>query len=110
MNSVSVVIPTLNGGPLFEQVLQQLTRQVCPVPIEILVVDSGSTDGTIEAAKKAGARVENVPRQDFDHGLTRNKGIEMTSGDVVVLLTQDALPADEHLIANLLKVFNRPEV
>lgn len=110
MPTVSVVIPTFNGGPLFAEVLDRIRQQkIDPTP-ELLIIDSGSTDNTLAAAKQAGARIVQIPQSEFDHGLTRNRGIELTTGDIILLLTQDALPADEHLFANLMKPFADPRV
>ena len=110
MPSVSVVIPTLNGGPLFAQVLDALRKQQVTEPLEILVIDSGSTDDTVSAAKAAGAKVVEIEPSTFDHGLTRNKGIELSTGELVILMTQDALPADEHMIGGLIGAFDDPQV
>src|SRR5271170_6258104 len=71
MPSVSVVIPTLNGGRLFAEVMDGLCRQKFVGAVEILVIDSGSTDGTVGVALAAGARVAEIPQAEFDHGLTR---------------------------------------
>ncbi|HVX86819.1 MAG TPA: glycosyltransferase [Phycisphaerae bacterium] len=103
--NVSIVIPTLNGGPLFQEVLARLRSQRYPHPVELLVIDSGSTDGTVAHAKAAGARVLEIPRREFDHGLTRNRGIQETAGDVVLLMTQDAVPADDQLLGKLVAAF-----
>jgi rhamnosyltransferase len=110
MPTVSVVLPTFNGGRLFIDVLAGLRRQRVDAEVELLIIDSGSTDTTLAAAKEAGARIVQIPQAEFDHGLTRNRGIELATGDIIVLLTQDALPADEHLLANLLKPFDDPRV
>ncbi len=91
---VSVVIPTLNGGPLFREVLEAVFAQECPFPYEVICIDSGSTDGTAEHSRDMGARVINIPRSTFNHGLTRNLGIEESQADFVALLVQDATPVD----------------
>lgn len=98
---VSVVIPTKNGGPLFLELLDQLRRQRASFACEYVFVDSGSTDGTVEAARKFGATVHEIPATQFNHGETRNLAISSCSGDIVVLLTQDAIPADAHLLEEL---------
>ena len=107
---VSIIIPTKNGGPLFEQVLQGLRAQVFAEPVELLILDSGSTDSTIQLAQKYGARVETIAPATFNHGLTRNHGIELTAGEIVILLTQDAVPADSYLLAGLAQAYDDPAV
>ena len=104
--SVSVVIPTKNGGDLFKDVLNGLTSQVYSGMIELIVVDSGSSDQTIYHAQKAGAKVHSIAPETFNHGLTRNFGISQTTGEVIILMTQDAVPADTHLIDSLVAGFN----
>ena len=100
-SSVSVVIPTKNGmrtlGPLFEG----LRRQRLEHPVEIIVVDSGSTDGTRDLAREWADQVVDVPPSEFDHGLTRNLGIAASTGEFVALLVQDAVPESSDLLAEL---------
>jgi rhamnosyltransferase len=106
----SVVIPTLNGGTLFRELLESLASQDVEGGIELLVIDSGSTDGTPEVAAAAGARVERIAGDQFGHGRTRNLGISLTSGEVVAMLTQDALPIGPSYLTRLLGVFDNPRV
>lgn len=102
--SVSVILPTLNAAGEIAALLAALKRQTRP-PDEILVVDSASTDGTAELARTHGARVISIPRPQFDHGGTRDAALRETTGEFVLFLTQDALPADERYIEHLLKPF-----
>lgn len=102
--SVSVILPTLNAAGEIAALLAALMDQTQP-PGEILVVDSGSTDDTAELARAHGARVMSVPRDQFDHGGTRDAALCQTAGEFVLFLTQDALPADERYIEHLLKPF-----
>lgn len=102
--SVSVILPTLNAAGEIAALLAALMDQTQP-PEEILVVDSGSTDGTAELARAHGARVMSVPRGQFDHGGTRDAALRQTTGEFVLFLTQDALPADERYIEHLLRAF-----
>lgn len=105
----SVVIPTRNAGQALEELLQQLWKQQ-PPPKEIWVIDSASTDATVELARENGASVLQIEVAQFDHGGARNLVIHQTSGDVAVCLTQDALPVDGQCMARLLRQLEDPHV
>ena len=103
---VSVVIPTLNGGELLLKVLNKVKEQKAPWLYDVLVIDSGSSDGTLGIMQsRTDIRLHVIPQAEFNHGGTRNLGVEMTGGEYVAFLTQDALPADEfwlfHLVSAL---------
>ncbi len=106
---VSVVIPVLNGGRLFHRCLDSLARQELDRPFEILVVDSGSSDGSDSIAESYG-RVIRIPKSEFNHGLTRNIGISKSGGELVALLVQDAVPCDRFWLQRLVDVFDDERV
>jgi glycosyltransferase involved in cell wall biosynthesis len=101
---VSVGIPVLNGGAVFADVLWALARQ--SVEHELVVCDSGSTDGSLELAREHGARIIEIPRDAFSHGDVRNRLMDASAGAHVALLTQDSEPADERWLARLLQGFS----
>lgn len=103
MSSVTVAIPVRNGGALLAGVLSALSRQ--SVAHELLVCDSGSTDGSPELARSHGARVIEIAPTEFSHGGTRNLLMERARGSHVALLTQDAEPADERWLERMLSGF-----
>ncbi len=105
-----MVVPTWNGGPRFLEVLEILARQDIEGGFQLVVIDSGSRDGTVEAARAAGALVAEIPNSEFNHGATRNRGIEHASGEIVCLLTQDALPMDEQFVSALAKGYDDPSI
>jgi rhamnosyltransferase len=98
---VSVVIPTRNGGPRFLQVIERLREQETTLAVDHLVIDSRSSDGSDEAARKAGFRVLSIDPREFDHGATRDRAIAETGGRAIALLVQDALPVDRRWLEKL---------
>ncbi len=109
-HKAAVIIPTWNGGALFRDVLESLTTQSTPWSFEVLVVDSGSTDETLEIMRSyagRGVRLHSIPNSEFQHGRTRNLAISLTSAEFVAVLTQDATPTNAHWLANLVKSFDK---
>lgn len=107
---VSVFIPTFNAGPEFARVLDAVLGQRCAFPYDLLVIDSGSTDGTPDLVRRRRdprLRLETIPNAEFQHGRTRNRGIELTDGTFVAILTQDALPRNDLWLAYLISGFDR---
>jgi glycosyltransferase involved in cell wall biosynthesis len=98
MARTSVVIPVKDGGRRLAEVLAAVMAQG---PDELLVIDSGSSDGSVALARTAGAQVLEIEPQSFGHGRTRNFGVERTSGEIVLFLTQDATPVEGWLSAYL---------
>jgi rhamnosyltransferase len=88
---LSVVIPVRNGARYLAEVLAAVCDQAPDA--ELLVIDSGSTDGSPGIARAAGARVHAIAPREFGHGRTRNLGAELTEGEIIAFLTQDATPA-----------------
>lgn len=98
----SVVILTKNPGPLFSEVLASVLDQETPWPYEIVVVDSGSRDGTVALCERTpGVKLHCIPPGEFGHGRTRNLAISLTSGDFIAMLTHDAKPADRNWLHEL---------
>ncbi len=107
--TVSVVIPVLNAEAYLDRLLAALFSQKPAAPAEIVLVDSNSQDRTREIAAKFPA-VRVVPAGKFTHGGARNLGAREAKGDIVVLMTQDALPQDETWLAKLLAPLADPKV
>jgi glycosyltransferase involved in cell wall biosynthesis len=98
---ISIVIPVKDGGADLVRCLEAIRGQVVGDKVEVVVVDSGSRDGSVEAARSHGARVHEIPPSEFGHGRTRNLGAELASGEVLVFTSQDAYAADERWLARL---------
>ena len=99
---VSIVLPTRNGGHRLAATLDALARQRADFSFEIVAVDSGSSDDTMTLLRQAAQEVIAIPRESFNHGLTRNLAIERTRGEFIVLLVQDALPASDDWLVRLI--------
>lgn len=99
---ISIIIPTLNGGRLFREVLQSIARQQIAEEYELLVADSSSTDDTVKLSEEYGAKVISVKREDFDHGGTRTMLATQAKGDILVFITQDAVLASPQSLAQLI--------
>jgi rhamnosyltransferase len=106
--SVTVIIPTLNAGQDLPRLLQTLRGQT--IPCEVLVIDSSSSDDTVGIARSFGAKTVTIRREDFDHGGTRSLAASHAKGDILIFLTQDAVPVEEHALENLIKPFNDTQV
>src|SRR6266852_2537335 len=101
---LSIIILTKNGGDLFKEVLTGLFSCDGILETEILVIDSGSVDRTIEyATHHPHIRIHKIPTSEFGHGKTRNLGARMTTRPVIVYLVQDATPATRDFLMRLAK-------
>ena len=102
----SIVIPTYNAGPLLERVLQAIEAQQTPWEFQCLIIDSGSQDETLQICSKFIDRLPalelyKIPKYEFQHGFTRNVGIDLSNAEFVALITQDAIPANDKWLYNL---------
>ena len=104
-DTITVAIPVLDGGPALAETLGAVRAQQIDAELELLVTDSGSSDGSRGLAERAGARVIDIPRSQFSHGGTRNLLASEARGRYIAFLTQDATPADDRWLARLLEGF-----
>ncbi len=93
------MILTFEAGPGFEELLRRVFSQSTHFDYEVLVIDSGSTDGTVRLAEIYGASVHRIDPDTFDHGATRNLGASLSRGRYIAFLVQDALPVDDGWLA-----------
>jgi rhamnosyltransferase len=107
VKSVTVAVPVLDGGERFRELLKALAaqRNAAGVEYELLIIDSGSTDGSVEAAREAGARVIEIDKSTFQHGRTRNMAVAEANGEVVALLTDDSIPASDIWLDAIVEAF-----
>ncbi len=106
---VNVVVPTLNAASDWPRFAPALLA--CVVPEQVLIVDSASTDGTVQLAQASGFRVHSITRAEFNHGGTRQAAAEMLpNADILVYITQDAILIAPDAIAKLVRSFDDPSV
>jgi len=108
MKNVTIIIPTYNASVYLPMLLSNLRKQT--VDFELIIVDSSSSDNSADIAKNFADRVIVISKDEFDHGGTRTEMSKIASGDIVVFLTQDALPFDNTSIETLIKPFDEEQV
>jgi len=109
-NLITIIIPTYNAEQYLTTLLEQVVTQSLNREYELIVIDSSSNDETVNIARQYTKNIVVIPQEKFDHGGTRTKAAKMAKGDIIIFLTQDALPYDEHAIANIIKVFDDEKV
>ena len=116
IQSASVLLPTFNGMEFLERVFDALAKQEVPFHWDMHVVDSASSDGTWEFLMKRAADfpvplvLRRIAGDEFDHGDTRNSLAAESTGQLLVFLTQDAIPSHERWLAQLARNFEDPVV
>jgi rhamnosyltransferase len=108
--NVALIIPTLNAASNWQSLCDGIRRQSL-APDEVLVIDSSSTDGTADRARAAGFRVIEIARTAFSHGGTRHTAaLFLANADVLIYLTQDAIPHGADSFRQLVGAFNDPAI
>ena len=108
---IDVIIPTYKPDEKLERNLRMLKRQTVQPDKILLVNTEESLFHSKEFPTLPQGEIIHIKKSEFDHGGTRNRAAALCDCDVIVLLTQDAIPADEHLIENLIKPFDEdPEI
>ena len=105
---VSVIIPTYNAQSLLPDLLERLASQT--VSHELIIIDSSSSDTTRDIAKRYTDRILTIPKEEFDHGGTRTKAAKMAYGEIIVFLTQDALPTENTTLEKLIGTFKNLDI
>jgi len=106
---ISIVILAKNEARYLNSVLEMIFKQATDKKYEVILIDSGSQDSTLEIARKYPLKIKEIPANEFGHGKTRNLGAQIASGEIVVYLNADALPRDENWLKRLIDNFKDDE-
>lgn len=104
---IDVIIPTYKPGKEFGKLIHRLQRQSYPIHKVIIInTDTGVFPDELEKEPYQ-LEIIHIRQEDFDHGGTRNMGANISEADLVLYMTQDAMPADEKLIEIFANVFEK---
>jgi rhamnosyltransferase len=108
--TLDVIIPTYKPDDTFRELISRLSGQTYPID-HILVINTEEEYWKVEFLEGVpNAEVFQIEKSEFDHGATRDMGAGFSDADILVYMTQDALPCDEFLIENLVKAMQEPMV
>lgn len=110
---VDVVIPTYKPDEKYDSLIEKLTKQRVK-PNHIYVMNTVNGKETVDVGLKhqsvENLTVINLSKAEFDHGGTRNRGAAMSDAEFIIMMTQDAVPADKCLIEKLIEPFKDEKV
>jgi len=98
---ISVIIRSLNEQKYIGDCLAQISRQVTTHKVETILVDSGSSDGTVDIAKNFGCRLVHIKKEEFSFGRSLNVGCDMSSGEFLVFLSAHCIPTSDRWLDDL---------
>lgn len=107
---LSIILLIKNGGKRLELLMERLHEQNFKGTYEIIAIDSGSEDKSIQILNKYKIKVHRIKPEEFHHSRTRNLGAEKARGEILVYITQDALPIDDDFLEKLLTPLNDPKI
>jgi glycosyltransferase involved in cell wall biosynthesis len=110
MVDVSILLLTKNARQDLERVLPVLFAQKQVSPFEVIAIDSGSSDGTLEVLRRFPVQLRQLPAQEFHHARTRNLAASLASGQILIFLSQDAVPASDLWLKMMISNFEDPNV
>lgn len=110
----TIFIPTFNGEKYIGKIIEKIFKQSVEFDYELLIIDSGSTDRTLDIIDKYSVRypsirLHKIPNKEFGHGKTRNLAAQMANGEFIVYLSHDAIPQSKRWLYEMLKPFELSE-
>lgn len=108
--SVAVIVPTYNGGAEWAKCAELISSQDIK-PTRIKIIDSSSSDDTVQISNFYNFSVVSISSEDFNHGGTRNLAVkELVESDIFIFLTQDALLATNDALEHIIALFSDPNI
>jgi rhamnosyltransferase len=109
--NISIVVPVKNGIKTLPNLIKAVQQQTMFQQMEIVVIDSGSEDGSVEFLQKYDfVRLFQIEPQEFNHGGTRNLAVQKCEGEFIWMTVQDAWPTDSQMLAKMIKHFEDQDV
>ena len=101
MLQLSIIIRTLNEDRYLGSLLNSVYSQVTDLSYEIVLIDSGSTDNTLDIAEAYGCRILHIKREDFSFGRSLNIACDASNGQCLVIVSGHCIPADNFWLQKL---------
>ena len=108
--TLSIVIRAFNEGKHIGRLLYGIQQQTLKEDVEIILVDSGSTDDTLEIAARFPVRIVQIKPEEFTFGRSLNRGIEAASGEIIVMISAHCFPVYPDWLAQLTQPFEKEDV
>lgn len=109
MPAVSVVIRSYNEEKHIAKLLTGIRSQTLD-DVEVILVDSGSTDHTVALAERGGARIVHIAKEEFSFGRALNRGCAAASGDILVFASAHVYPLRKDWLEHLVAPMADPQV
>lgn len=110
MPLVSVIIPVKNGETTLENCLLSIRNQRVAGQVEIIILDSDSSDNSAEIASRYSARIIKINAEAFNHGLTRNIGVKAAESNFLYFTVQDAYFPENNHLEKMIAIFEDKEL
>ena len=110
MTKTSILVLTKNDAQGIDACLQAVYSQKQVDPFEVIIVDSGSTDGTLDVLRRFPVHLKQIPAETFHHARTRNFAASHATGEILIFLSQDAVPASDRWLSAMISNFVDPRV
>lgn len=107
---VSIAYLTKNGGKVLKVSLEAVFSQVAEFPFEVIAIDSSSTDNTLSILEGYSVKTERIDPAKFNFGCTRDLSFSLCSGDIIIPISQDVVPADRHWLERLVEPLRDNEI